>query len=57
MPRDLAEEITLLDLSRAQRQALAARWPLILTNAGEAALAEEIRRELTAEPETLMEAA
>lgn len=50
MPRDLAEEQTLLDLSRAQREALAQRWPLILIEATrQAALAEEIRHELTRE--------
>lgn len=50
MGRDLAEEQTLLDLSRAQREALAQRWPLILIEATrQAALAEEIRHELTRE--------
>lgn len=51
MGRDLAEEQTLLDLSRAQREALACRWPLILVEATrQAALAEEIRHELQEEP-------
>jgi len=50
MGRDYLEEQTLLDLSRAQRLALAERWPLILTLAGETELAKAIRAELTTEP-------
>lgn len=46
MPRDLAEEQTLIDLSRVQRAALE-RWVPILLTAGETGLAEEIRHELT----------
>lgn len=39
-------ELTLIDLSRVQREALE-RWVPILLNAGETDLAEEIRHELT----------
>lgn len=47
MPRDLAEEQTLIDISRVQRAALE-RWVPILLTAGETELAEEIRSEITA---------
>lgn len=47
MGRDQIEEQTLIDLSQAQREALACRWPLILANAGLHELAEEFRRDLT----------
>lgn len=47
MSDDLLAELTLIDLSRAQRQAFAERWPAILVNAGEPDLAEEIRAELS----------
>ncbi|MER9814256.1 hypothetical protein [Mesorhizobium sp. M0129] len=51
MGRDHIEEQTLLDLSRAQREALACRWPLILVEATrQAELAEAIRHDLTEEP-------
>ncbi len=40
-------ELTLIDLSRVQREALE-RWVPILLNAGQVDLAEEIRQELTA---------
>lgn len=40
-------EITLIDLSRAQRQAWAERWPAILLDAGEFSFAEKIRTELS----------
>jgi hypothetical protein len=46
MPRDLAEELTLLDLSRIQRAALE-RWLPILLTAGEVEIAEEVRQQLT----------
>lgn len=50
MGRDLIEEQTLLELSRAQREALACRWPLILIEATrQADLAQQIRHELTRE--------
>jgi hypothetical protein len=50
MGRDLMEEQTLLDLSRAQREALACRWPLILVEATRRSdLAEKIRHELSEE--------
>lgn len=40
-------EITLIDLSRAQRLALAERWPRILLDAGEFNLAGAFRTELS----------
>ncbi|WP_301011791.1 hypothetical protein [Mesorhizobium sp.] len=50
MGRDLIEEQTLLELSRAQREALACRWPLILVEATRRVdLAQQIRHELTRE--------
>lgn len=48
MGRDHAEEITLQDLSRAQREKLACRWPLIVVEATRRAdLAEQLRHDLT----------
>lgn len=52
MGRDFIEEQALLDLSQAQREALACRWPLILIEATrQADLAEAIRNELTHQEE------
>lgn len=48
MPRDLAEEKTLLDLSRCQREALE-RWMRICVDAGEAVAAEECRQAIAAQ--------
>ncbi len=49
---DIAE-LTLLDLSYAQRMAFAERWPRILLAAGKPELAEEIRAELSASDEPI----
>lgn len=47
MSDDLLAELTLIDMSRAQRQAWAERWPRILLDAGEFSIAEKIRTELS----------
>lgn len=48
MSDEYLAEITLIDLSRCQRESLE-RWFSILLTAGEADLAEEVRQELTAD--------
>lgn len=50
MPRDHLAEIALLDLSRAQREALE-RWMRICSDIGEASVAEDCRRAIATKDE------
>lgn len=45
-PRDYAEEMALIEMSRMQRQTLE-RWFWECIDAGEAAVAEEVRQAIT----------